>query len=428
MMKNLGMLLPVGACALAAVWLSWNQREIVRLERENEVLGERIAVAVASGAGGTGAGPGAKKEEDAAAGPIDWEELGTSLMEATRGGAPDMRAMMELQRRLLEMDTDELMASLRELEALELSEQVREALEGMLIGMLIQKDPKLAIEAFGYRLRDSQGEMIGWQLAHAFQQWLGKEPQAAIEWYDARVAAGDFDSRSLDGRNQTRMQYEAALFISLLESDPEAAASRLEALPEDQRLEVFQQGGWELAVGTELALADLVREHLPEDKQAQALSRVSGTLAQHGGYERVSAFLGEIDASPEERKSVAVAAAETQLRMTQFNQGDPREAMQETRDWLLREAPEAADTITGEALAGMHAVDFAERAKWLEELHAEQGGDDLLVGFLDRGQARQNREESIRLAGLIADEERRSEILERLGFGDDARPAAAVEP
>ena len=50
---------------------------------------------------------------------------------------------------------------------------------------------------------------------------------------------------------------------------------------------------------------------------------------------------------------------------------------------LAEMAPEDADAILGRAIGVMHGGDGAKRVELIEKLHAEGGGDDLLVEFVD---------------------------------------------
>lgn len=400
------------ALVVAGAWVAAKQVKITRIEEETEVLRERIRVATRAGSGDArvsqaGGGPEEKGEDE-----LDWQELGESFAEMQNGGMPDMRAMMKLQQRLMAMDAAELEAALDEIEGLELSKEARQALEQMLMTSLMQKEPRLMLDRFFDRLQDPQGR-YSWQMAHAFRTWLGEEPTEARAWFDQRLRAGDFDSRSLDGRNESRMRFEGALVFSLLASDPEAAGERLAELPEDQRKDVISQGMFvNLEPGTEKAFAELVRQQVPEKDQAAALAGATSGMVNRGGYEKVSEFMAEIDATVDERRAMAAQAAQGKL---QSDRQADRAKLDELREWLAVEAPDSVDAITGEALGNLYNGRFADQAKLVEELHAEGGGDELLVGFLNSGQAHAHQDDARRLAALIEDEEQRTRLLERFG-------------
>lgn len=403
---------PVVALAVAGAWVAAKQTAITRIEGETEVLRERIRVASRAGGGDGRASLAGDATRQADKDEIDWQELGESFVEMQQGGMPDMRAMMKLQQRLMAMDAAELEAALDEIEGLELSREARQALEQMLMSSLMQKEPQLMLDRFFDRLQDPQAQH-SWQMAHAFRQWLGEDSAAARAWFDRHIEAGDFDSKSLDGRSENRLRFEAALLAELVGEDPREAEARLRALPEDQRAELFNQGMFmNLKPGDEMAYARLIRENLPEDQQAAALSNVTGMLVHSGDYEGVSGFLEKIDASAEERRGVATRVAQAKLQST--GRVD-RATVDELREWLATEATDSVDAVTGEALGNVYNGRYGEQAKLVEELHAEGGGDDLLVGFLESGQGHSHREEALRLARMIEDREQRNRLIERFG-------------
>ncbi len=227
-LKPLNIIPPVVALVIAGGWVGSQRRTISILEEETTVLQKRLAARLA----GTDAGPAPGKP--AAPGkatkghePIDWKKLAAQMDEMNRGDSMgDVRAMLKLQKQLMSMSRDELAAALKEIGALDLPADARAMLEGALIGPLIQKDQEFALTTFADRLNDDRGGM-NWQLSSAMREWLKKDPGAASAWFDQQIAAGKFDSKSLDGKNRGRMQFEATLVSALISSDPAAAGARL---------------------------------------------------------------------------------------------------------------------------------------------------------------------------------------------------------
>jgi hypothetical protein len=183
-----------------------------------------------------------------------------------------------------------------------------------------------------------------------------------------------------------------------------------------------------LKPGTERAFADLVREHVPADQQAQAFSSMTSMMVFQGGFEKVGKFLDDIDADPDERAALAKQAAGGQLQ--KINQGGKidRKAVDELRGWIATQAPDAADRITGESLGEMwmQRTPFADRAGIIGELHAEGAGDELLVGFLSGHESTSYPELSRALAEKIGDDAKRAEILEK--FSQEPAPAVRATP
>jgi hypothetical protein len=330
---------------------------------------------------------------------------------------PDMRSMLTIQRKIMAMSAAEINAALEEIAALDLDKQSRAQLEQMLIGLLVQKEPQLVLERYFDKMDDPNSGM-SWQLAGAFQQWLGKDSAAAAAWFDARIAEGKFESKSLDGKSQGRLRFEAALVSSLLASDPAAAGQRIALLPADQRRDLFQQGMFmNLKPGSEKAFANLIREHVPDSQRGAALASATGMMVHQGGYEKVGEYLDGIEATPAERKAVASQTASSKLQTLSHQGTIDRAAIDEMRGWLSKQSPDDVDRITGESLANLWnpGEKWEDHAKLVSELHAEGASDELLVSFLGGHQVSQHRDAAIQMALKIEDEAQRERVLQRLG-------------
>lgn len=428
-MKPQLVLPPLAALAIAGIWLGTQRKSISAVESETSLLRQHVAAANAPSSPEedrslAGARARAKQTKDPAA--IDWKDMASKLS-TNQGMMPDMRAMMELQRKLTAMSSAEISAALKEIAALELDSQSRDILESMLFNLLAQKEPQLVLEQHLDKVNESNSTM-SWQLANAFQQWLGKDPAAAAAWFDARIAEGKFESKSLDGKSRSRLQFEAALVSSLLASDPDAAEKRVALLPEDQRRDLFFQGMFmNLKPGSEKAFAALIREHVPEGERGSVLANASVTMIHQGGYEKVGKFLDGIEATPAERKAVASQTASSKTQMLSQQGLLDRAALDEMRGWLSKQSPDDVDAITGESLANLWnpGVKWEDNAKLIGELHAEGASDDLLVSFLEGHQSSQHREAALELAGKIADETKRAEVIGKIGDNDE-NPAVEI--
>jgi hypothetical protein len=319
--------------------------------------------------------------------------------------------MVEMQRTLVAMSADELMAQVDAINALDLPKDLKASLQGMIIGVLAQKDPRLAVERFANQMGNQQGG-LSWQVSNAFQQWAAKDPAAAIAWMDARIAEGKFASTSLDGKNDQRLQFERGLVTSLLASDPQAAEARIAKLPVEQRAEVLRSGViFGMKPGTEKALVDLIRHQMPEDQRMATLGQCAGQLVHQGGFERVDKFFGEIAPSQEEKDAVVANALQNRLSNNR-DAGKLGATIDEGRAWALRQSPDAADRITGEALGGLH--DFGTASKLALKYYDEGGNDDVLTSFLGSSLALRNASAALPLLDKISDEQKREELRKRL--------------
>ena len=427
-MKTIEFIPPAAAIAVAAVWLGSQNRSISSLVGENTLLRERLEAA-------RHATPGAGGENDASAllpagkdgkpRKIDWKQLALNQVPSSEGGSvEDIRKSMQLRNLLLELSADELVNGLDSLADLDLPPAVKQQLEAALIEVMTEKDPGLAVERLVSRMDDDR---MSWQLGGAFRRWAEKDPAAAIAWMDKQLADGKFESKTLDGKSELRVRCEAGLVAALLGTDPPAALARLQTLPEDQRASVFNQGMFfRIKPGTELAVADLIRNSIPEKERASTLGNTGGLLVHQGGFDRVGDFLSKIGASEKERESVVSAAVRNHSHRIDQKPGALAEGMEKNRDWIRKEAPAALDRITGQTLANFASRDrFEEAAQLAEKYHAESGNDEVLIPLLQNSYVQaNNRDRIFQLVDKISDETKRNEIRQQL----EKRGAATPQP
>jgi hypothetical protein len=408
------------ALALVAV-ACWNVSQWRAVSDESgrvRKLAERIQAAKSTPVSMTSA-RSFKSKAPLAEGPIDWKHLASKMMEMQEsGGMGDVRTMIAFQKRITTMGKEELLAALEEIAGLDLAADQKELLEQLLVSPLIEKDPELALTTFANRIPvDDDG--VAWQLSSALAAWAKMNPAAASAWFDRQIAAGLFESKSLDGQSPTRTEFEAAMTGVLLDSDVAGATRRIAALPEDQRREALEQISFsDLSPGGQKAYAELVRGLIPQDERAGSFSHVISELIPDGGYAKVDAFLNDIQATPEERIVSAREAANSQLEEIAGDRDVTRQDVDAMREWLKRQAPGTEDQVTGEALADAAQeggeFGFAEASKLALEYHKSSGNDDVLVAFLESFAARSNLEEALPLADQITDPARREAILNRL--------------
>lgn len=418
-MKTKVILPPLVALAIGGAWLGTQRQSISALERESEVLRKAIAArstgtATDSPQGRPASSAKAAKEKE----KLDWKKIAAQFSEQRQnGGMGDMRTMMNFHQRLQAMSKEELVTALEEIAALDCPVETRNMLEQMILGPLVEKDPELALTRFIGRLQDHEGS-LSWQLSTVLQQWAEKDPTAAIGWFDRQIAAGTFDSKSLDGKSRSRLQFEGNLIHFLLGSDPDAAGRRLGALPEDQRNEALSQFSMQqLKEDDQLAFASLVRDQVPEKDQARALSQQATRLLGNDGYAKVTEFLDRIQATPAERTACVERAAESKIQTIARQKKVTREDLDTMREWVTAQAPEKTGAVTGKALANAsrygNKMEYSEAAELAVQYHETSGNDDVLSSFLE-APARQNKEQARLLAAKISDGARREEILKNL--------------
>jgi hypothetical protein len=413
----------IPACCLIGVvaWGLAQRRSIQEIERQSAALEKRIQVIRASGGGSSAheAGGGERQGTPSKRMP-EWSKIATRWVHTGENGMGDVRSMMRLQAQLQEMSCEELLTAMDEVAALDLPSEARIRLEQMIIGAVLSQNPELGLSRFIDRL---EGEDTGltWQMSNALKEWAKKDPLKASAWFDREIAAGRFESKALDGKNPNRIQFEGAVISVLLSSDPVGAGRRLAEVEEDQRSEVL--GGYSFHVlkdQEQVAYVGLVRGQLPERDQATVIAQLASRLVSTGDYEKVTAYLDRIEATPEERKASVERAAESKIQVLGYNGGVTREAIDSMRAWVSTQSPEWTASVTGKTLARAvqhpKGMKFAEAAALAEQYGQAGGNDEVLASFLEQqgSAARSHQEEARALAAKITDEKRRERILRRL--------------
>lgn len=410
---------PVVALVIVGSWISSQRQTISVLEEETVVLKQRMAMAEGGSSMESKASrPGKADKPSKDNKPINWKDLASKLDQMQgEGGIRDMREMLRLQQQVSAMSRDDLVRSLDEISALELPPEARQRLEAMILGPLVEKDPEFALTRYVDQTGNTGGGMQ-WQMNSGLASWAKKDLAASTAWLDRQVAAGKLDSKSLDGKNPTRMQFEGTLIAAILSSNPDAAAARLASLPENQRSEVLGNSiGSSIKDEDQAAYAELVRDQLPEKDQAGALARIATQLAWKDGYDDVNAYLDRINATPAERAAVVGQAADSKIQKLSHSGVITAGNIAEMRQWAQQESPAIAENVTGKALARATEVnrkmEFSEAAALAGKYHQTSGDDQVLVGFLDSGAAWHHKEEARALAETISDEKIREQFLKR---------------
>jgi hypothetical protein len=416
-MKPLHFFPPAIALVIAGLWIGSLRRSIAISDEQNERLEKHIAVARATDgteetvqgeSGVAGSTAGDKK-------PIDWKKA-VLLMAETWEGVDDNRATMRFHEQLRTLTPDELCALLKECQSLDLREDFG-LLESAILLHLVEKAPEMALKNF-FDLRDHPLSMVGWRLSKALAAWAKQDAAAATTWFDQQIAAGLLDSKSLDGKNPTRVQFERSLLEVLFLADSQTAAHRLANLSLDQRKEVLSGMRYDvLEEKDQINLANLARQQLPQKDQAEVIARgISNTIIDD--YSKITAGMNRIQASPTERAACIDRAVTANFNMLSFQRQITPEDVEKVRAWTRSDAPEATDRATGIALA--NAVNaknykrFSEFADLAEQYHQAGGGDEVILPLLEKGLATENKARARKLAERISDEKRRNDFLKKL--------------
>jgi hypothetical protein len=347
---------------------------------------------------------------------IDLAALAEAVENSGGGRVPDLKQLVRMQTALLDADPEEIIALAERVAELDASERAKTGIIQQLVQSLSGKAPReglvLAMESPYLDL-----EKQTWTFSHGFAGWIEEDPPGALAWFDEHIAAGAFDTRTLDGKSKARTQFEASALSELIGSNPSAARARLEALPASHRADILRQGQFlTLTEGSEADFAHLVRQLVPADEQAAVFTAQAGGLARRDGYDGVTGFIHKIGATAEERQNIASHAANSTFQQMGWQGRTPAPGeLDALRAFVAAQAPAAADTITGEAIAHLASKqeNFETAIGLVRDLHAASPSDDLLVGFLEEKHLVRDPEAAIELAGRIENPERRQAIIEK---------------
>jgi hypothetical protein len=350
---------------------------------------------------------------------IDWQAA-SHLTDDSHPGTEKARlqALADFQKKLADMNREEMIAALDHLKTLTLSPEERRTLEIAILEPLIKEDPEYALKRFADRI-GSDPDGVGWQLGTALRDWAKKDLTAATTWLDRQIAEGKFDSKTLDGNSEIRGRFEASLMESLMSEDPAAAARRLAEIPEDQRREILQQLEFDtLEAAEQKVYADLVRGLIPAAERQGSFADIGAQLGGGGSYDKVSAFLDAVKASPTERAAAAVEAAQSRFGILALSGNISQQDIDSLKPWLATQAPQNAGKIIGKALAeaaqlgGKFGYDSA--VKLVLNDQRSSGKDDSLMAFLKSYSARSNLEQAADLIDRISDPQQREAFRKSL--------------
>jgi hypothetical protein len=410
--------IPLGLALAGLAYWSFSQRESAgELATQSQALQQKIATAQKTH---TDTSEKLKTTAKSIDQPMDWKDLAARMVAAQQEDTTTVtdRVLESFKQRLAKMSVAELLTALEEISSLGLAAEAKGPLEEALAEALIQQDPGLALVKFADRIRD-ESDGVGWQLAGALGEWAKRDLAAATAWFDHEITAGRFESKSLDGQSEARLEFEAALLSQLLTTTPKVAATRLAALPEGERRSALEQmDTTDIGLSGQQTYVDLLRKLVPQDERGDALGHLISERIPDGDYSKITEFLDTIQATPEERSVATRAAIGSQLEEIANERAVTRNDVEAMRTWLQQQSPTAVDRLTGEALGQAIQDDgdfnFKRAAALVLEYHLSSDNDDIIIGFLDSAEADGSNKEAIALAGKIKDSKRREEALAHL--------------
>jgi RNA polymerase sigma factor (sigma-70 family) len=404
-MKTTSVAVPLVVVIAAGAWIAGQRHSIAELRQESGLLREQLTTPFAVHTPVKKATQATNVVDQK---PIDWAEVARQLSDSTLAA--------RVKEQLAALDEEELDASLDEIAKAELSNQHRRLLQLSLGVLLLDKNPERGLSKFIDRVHEEDG--FQWMLASHLGVWARKDPKAAVAWFDAHIAAGDFDGRDLKGSNYTRVRFEHSLTYALVASDPEAAGRRLAAFPKDQRIEILQGvgAGRSLRESDQLPFANLLREQLPDKQRLGVITWPVSALGEGGTveYSELKEYLARIQARPDEREACILAvASRTFPRKAGSSFLTTSEDVVTFRSWVQSEVPELTARATGAAIGGLLDFNYPMAAGIALHLRDTGSGDEVLLPLLESHEAPENKELARSVAAKLSDAKRRAEYLEK---------------
>lgn len=351
-MKTSHFIAPAVAVVAGLFWISRQETTLTELQEKTRVVQERLGMVSAARAASDPDRPDAgetRAEKDEFLlpdGSLDWDAIATIMAEMQKsGGMPsNMKTMMKLQARLMEMTEDEIIEGMARIDNLDLEDTVKEQLKTGLLQQLAEKNPQKALDLME-ETDDSQENQLQWVRQSAFSKLAKDDPLAAMAWLDRQVNEGKLVSKALDPSQSSRLPLESALIGKLFENDPAAARARIATFDENERVRLFSNAHeWRQGGKMPEEFLTLARENLNDE---EATSAIAEAWSGHYNVELkdISESLKAIPFTDKERSAVVEKSIEN---FTRSNRGE--NTFETAYEWAAEQAPGQAGSIVAKAL------------------------------------------------------------------------------
>ncbi len=279
-MKPLQFIPPALAVLGSAYWLLSQNNTISDLSEKTKVIKERIIVYEEATAATPAVVLGAKDANEADAfilddGSLDWKaiaEMMAEMMGPNGMGMPtDIKAMLKLQKKMMELTESELIDGLAAISSLDLEPAVSSQLKQGLLQRLGETDPLAALKGLGDPVTSRENPLF-WTQQNLLTKLAKDDPNAALKWLDQQIADGKIISSTLDMHNDARLNLESVLLGGLISSDLPAAKARLKNYESDQVEFMLNSSDIEVTKSGP-KFAELARELLPPDKASSVIAQ-----------------------------------------------------------------------------------------------------------------------------------------------------------
>jgi hypothetical protein len=284
---------------------------------------------------------------------------------------PDFKDLAQIESALSSMSTEELGELISEAAALPASEKARvRALEN-LIEKMIDKDPKLGLNAALIFYHEPDASFNLWSFENGFGQWCAKNPSEAEAWLEDQLADGKLTNKSLSEHNSPRIALERAYLKNMLSKDKTAVETRLAKMDIDQKDALWSGLSWRMGLGVESQAAYLSLLRGPHGPKApeSVLNEYSEHVGRNGSEEQQNHLL-TLASDDAERLNMAKAGAQGifSQQILHSRSALTDEAAQRYQQFVLTHAPQQAEEIFARHAEQFVELNLADEEKMLANL------------------------------------------------------------
>ncbi len=397
---------PAIALAIAAAWLTSNQRSINSLEQKTAKLQDQITAARPPDLAVDRKTTSRQNQSTSS----NWKKIARNLKSPGNS---------ELLTKLVsEMSDTELCKALDELASLQLSDDASRELRNMLNDALAEKNPEMALNRF---MEETGGTLHMCPAPKAFENFLKRDSAAAVAWLDRNIAACAFPE-TIGGGNDMLARLEKLIIMPLVKTNPAEAARRLNQMGMNNKISIIDEAFDQIGLGDKAAFASFFRSTVPEDERKHRMSWFINNRF-NGDAGHLKSYLEHFDATPQERMHVLDSITRSAFaKAADYGGGVTREDLDSCRTWMESVEPTLVNKALGiglaKAIGGRSpGMTFDQAAAIATEYHAAGGGDDVLVPLLQSHQAtfdKDIRESVLKFAAQISNEQLRQKLLSEL--------------
>lgn len=351
-MKPLHFISPGLAILGSAYWLLSQNNTISELSEKTKIIQERLVVVEKAAASAPVVVLGATDPNEADEftledGSLDWDAVAKMIAEIQGpngiGMPTDIKAMLRLQKKIMELSESELVDGLAAIAALDLDPEVTSQLKQGLLQRLAETDPLAALKGIGDPV-SKQDSSLYWTQQSLLTRLAKEDPAAATKWLDQMIADGKVVSSSLELHNDVRLSLESAILGGLISSDINAAKARLKNY-EPEKVEYLLDSSDILADKSGTEFNELARELLPPDKASSVITNKWGQT-HFEDLSKASESLATAGLTDQEKSKVVEKMAQNYTRSsntdTKFN---------DIYEWSRTESPGSEAAVVANALA-----------------------------------------------------------------------------